>query len=194
MTKELIEGQVPDTPAVEDPPAGTPEAPMFSQADVDRKVQEGVATNARKLQEQIDEGKAKREREKLEADGKYEELYKQTSGDIEGLRQDVAKRELNAQTREALDAAGLSQYAPIFVADLGTLEGRQALIGNLASMTDGAVATGVAAKLQTPAPPASPGTPKPLDLNAQIAVADAEAVKTGDWAESTRLKNQKLDR
>jgi len=188
MTEELIEVPIPSTPAVEGSKLDTLEAPKYTQAELDRKVQEGVATNAKKLQDKLEVEKAKAERELLAKQGQYEELTKKLSGEVEALRRENDAKELKAQVRAALDAAGLSSYAPIFDNDTNTMEGCQAIIDKLGIMTEKAVETGVAGKLKTPAPLVSPGTPKPLNLDAQI----AEATAKQDWPLVTRLNNQKM--
>ncbi len=92
----------PKDPDPQDPPAGTDQEKQFTQADIDRIVQEKMDA-AKAAQE------AEAERQRLEAEKKYQELYDQEKQKREDLEKQIAQKELDELKTSTILAAG---YAP----------------------------------------------------------------------------------
>lgn len=128
----------------------TPASPALTQADVARAVQAAVAANEAKL-------RAKHEADKARAAEDYKTLYETEQAQRAAL-------ELKVGTVDALAQAKLTDLAPVFDADLGTVEGRIAAAQQVQKVIDQQVKARIAEKLTQAPAEKSAGTPAPVTL------------------------------
>lgn len=138
------------------PAATTPDDPV--KAAVAKALEEERARNKREL----DEAARKAAEEKMVAEQKWEQLAKQREQEMLALK-------LKTATQDALGINGLSEFAPVFESDFGTIEGRTNAAKAIKQLVDQRVAAEVAKRLTTEvpgkgAPDATPGTYTPEQI------------------------------
>jgi hypothetical protein len=148
----------------------------YTQADVDRRVTEALQKREQKLREELDSrqkaDREKAEREKAEAEGKFKELY-------ERAEREKAAVELRIQTRDALAEKGLAELAPVFEADLSSLDARLKIAEDLKKRIDKIVEAQVLKRLETPTQgkgsPSAPGGKLTVEQIERMTQAEYEA-------------------
>jgi len=185
-------------------PQTTPEEEAAAKAkaehdkEFDRRVQEATAKSVATIQKRLDDeaakkveaAKAEAEKTRLAQDGKHAELSEKLQAELDAMKAEKMTESLRAHTLQTLADKGIAPLADVFAVDLGTAEGRTKAIETISTYLEAEVGKRVEEQVNTrlgtsPAPPGAktPGTP--ASLPAQI----KEAMRTGNWAESLRLKN-----
>lgn len=115
------------------------------QRRVDQRVSQALQTQQKKLEQEA-------ERERLKQAGEYKQLSERFEQQLSEERSERERAQLQAGTVDLLQSNGLPEFKAIFEADTSTLEGREALIGRLKELVDGAVERKVSERLKTKVP------------------------------------------
>jgi hypothetical protein len=128
-------GQAPGT----EPEKKAADQPMFTQAEIDRRVNEAVKTREAKLRQQMEE-------QKLKDQNEFKALYEKAEAEKNRLM-------LRSDTARLASELAMPELVDVLDADLATIDGRKGAAEQLKKLVDARVEAEVARRLTTnPAP------------------------------------------
>lgn len=172
------------------------------QAETDRRVTQMQKTTKAKYAKEAKEAAEKAtkdaERERLLADGNLQELADASARDAEEARAELKKVTQAQDVTKLLDKRGFTEpkLREFFIDFQGDLTELDEKLTGFEEVVKALVAKQVDERLTTKAPDKKDTTPKPPEsgsLQERHKAAEAEARKTGDWANALALKNEISD-